>query len=202
MVLQADDIAAWRVNWEHKSENLRELADELNLGLDSFVFLDDDPAVRMEVKTRAPDVHVVPLPAGSGRRTASCSTASGCSTALRPRRRMRRAREKAQEEQQRRRGAGTAASLDEFLRPPRAARSSSRVAGDDDWPRVAQLTQRTNQFNLSLKRRTLEEVKALGAEHTVLVLRGAGSLRRLRAGRRVRAQARPRTRAAARSTRC
>src|SRR5262249_55963706 len=62
MVLSADDIAAWRVNWEPKSESLLQLADELNLGLDSFVFVDDDPAARLEVKTRLPAVHVVPLP--------------------------------------------------------------------------------------------------------------------------------------------
>ncbi len=62
MVLRPDDVAAWSVNWNHKSENLRALADEMNLGLDSFVFLDDDPAVRAEVAARVPEVHVVPLP--------------------------------------------------------------------------------------------------------------------------------------------
>ena len=51
-----------------------------------------------------------------------------------------------------------------------SSRSSSALPASEDWPRVAQLTQRTNQFNLSLKRRTLEEVKALGAEAIVLVL--------------------------------
>ncbi|MEI2616651.1 MAG: HAD-IIIC family phosphatase [Thermomicrobiales bacterium] len=45
MVLRPADIATWSVNWRHKSENLRSLAEEMNLGLDSFVFLDDDPAV-------------------------------------------------------------------------------------------------------------------------------------------------------------
>src|SRR5581483_7200447 len=62
MVLRSADIAGWRATWGHKSESLRELAAELNLGLDSFVFLDDDPVVRLEVKSRTPDVHVVPLP--------------------------------------------------------------------------------------------------------------------------------------------
>ncbi|MCU1263175.1 MAG: hypothetical protein JWO80_6060, partial [Bryobacterales bacterium] len=63
MVLRSADIVAWRVNWNHKSENLRDLAQELNLGLESFVFFDDDPAVRLEMQTRVPEVHVIPLPA-------------------------------------------------------------------------------------------------------------------------------------------
>jgi FkbH-like protein len=171
MVLGLDDIAAWRVNWRHKSDNLRELADELNLGLDSFVFLDDDPAVRLEVETRVPDVHVVPLPV---------SPAEYCETLSRlwlfdgtqptavdtGRTRMM------QDEQRRQQLSGSAPTLDAFL-AGLELRAEMRVASDRDWPRVAQLTQRTNQFNLSLKRRTLEALKALEPESLVLVLEAA-----------------------------
>ena len=43
MILRKGDFAAWRINWNDKAANLLELAEELNLGLDSFVFLDDSP---------------------------------------------------------------------------------------------------------------------------------------------------------------
>ena len=45
-----DAFAARRINWQDKATNLRELADELNIGLDSFVFIDDNPAERSLVK--------------------------------------------------------------------------------------------------------------------------------------------------------
>ena len=48
MVLTSDDIAAWRVNWNYASQSLREIADELHVGLDSVVFLDRDPSVQLE----------------------------------------------------------------------------------------------------------------------------------------------------------
>jgi FkbH-like protein len=168
MVLGVEDIAAWRVNWEHKSENLRELADELNLGLDSFVLVDDDPATRMEVKTRVPEVHVVPLPDDPA---AYCETLDrlwlfdGAQATAEDATRT----EKARQEERRREERGSAVSLEEFLERLELE-VDLRLPGVDDWPRVAQLTQRTNQFNLSLKRRTLEEVKALDAESVVLVL--------------------------------
>jgi FkbH-like protein len=63
MKLRRSDFAAARINWQPKSQSLRELAAALNLGLDAFVFVDDDPANRLEVETNAPGVVVVPLPA-------------------------------------------------------------------------------------------------------------------------------------------
>ena len=73
MTLRRSDFAATRINWRAKSENLRELAAELNLGLDAFVFMDDDPANRLEVETNAPGVIVVPLPPDAA---AYCETLS------------------------------------------------------------------------------------------------------------------------------
>lgn len=169
MILRPDDIAAWRVNWNHKSQNLRELADELNLRLDAFVLLDDDPAIRMEVASRLPEVHVVPLPDDPA---SYCETLSRLwlfdgiqATAVDgARTRM------TQEESYRQRERNSAASLEAFL-AGLELRVELATPGEQEWPRIAQLTQRTNQFNLSLKRRTLEEVKALEPAATVLTLK-------------------------------
>jgi FkbH-like protein len=169
MVLRPDDIAAWRVNWNHKSQNLQELAEELNLGIDSFVFLDDDAAVRMEVSMRLPGIHVVPLPEDPARYCEALGQLwlfDGAQATEADRKRTRMM----QEESRRRGELRTAASLEEYL-ASLDLEVDIREPEDTEWPRLAQLTQRTNQFNLSLKRRTAEEVKAVVGEHSVLIVK-------------------------------
>jgi len=62
MHLKKSDFVAWRINWKDKAENISEIAQELNLGLDSIVFLDDNPFERERVKHALPDVLVPELP--------------------------------------------------------------------------------------------------------------------------------------------
>ena len=62
MVLKPGDIAAWRVNWEPKPDNLASIADELNLGIDSFVFVDDSDHEIASVRSRLPMVTALQVP--------------------------------------------------------------------------------------------------------------------------------------------
>ena len=62
MVLEKKDFAAVRVNWRPKSENLRSLSHELRLGLDSFIFMDDNPMEVAEVEANCPEVLALQLP--------------------------------------------------------------------------------------------------------------------------------------------
>jgi|KBSSwiStaDraftv2_1062776.scaffolds.fasta_scaffold17728_1 FkbH-like protein len=62
MVLSLDDITAHRIGWTSKPEAIAELAEELNLGLDSFVFLDDDPAECARMVAARPEVLTIPVP--------------------------------------------------------------------------------------------------------------------------------------------
>ena len=62
MVLQRRHLIAWRVNWKRKSENIRSLAEELQVGLESFIFIDDDPLECAEVQANCPEVLVLQLP--------------------------------------------------------------------------------------------------------------------------------------------
>jgi FkbH-like protein len=62
MILKEKNFAASRMNWADKSDNLRELAKELNIGLDSMVFLDDDPTNRALVRSMLPEVETPELP--------------------------------------------------------------------------------------------------------------------------------------------
>lgn len=62
MVLKLDDISSFVANWEDKAGNLRRIAKELNIGLDSLVFVDDNPAERALVRQLAPEVAVPEMP--------------------------------------------------------------------------------------------------------------------------------------------
>ena len=62
MVLRQNDFVGWRINWKDKAQNIADLMKELNLGLDSAVFLDDNPVERARVAEALPDVLVPDLP--------------------------------------------------------------------------------------------------------------------------------------------
>ncbi|SPU49421.1 FkbH domain [Bordetella trematum] len=62
MILKMEDISAWRINWTDKAQNIIEMAKELNLGLASFVFIDDNPAERARVSEALPEVLVPDWP--------------------------------------------------------------------------------------------------------------------------------------------
>lgn len=62
MVLQESDFVIWKINWQPKSENIRALAEELNIGIDSLCFIDDNPVERNEVRLNLPNVFVPELP--------------------------------------------------------------------------------------------------------------------------------------------
>jgi FkbH-like protein len=62
MVLKSDDFIIKKINWQPKSKNISEIAEELNIGLDSIVFIDDSPFEREEVKSNLPPVIVPEFP--------------------------------------------------------------------------------------------------------------------------------------------
>ncbi len=62
MILKKNHLVSWKTNWDYKSVNLKSLAAELNLGLDSFIFIDDNPVECAEVKANCPEVLTLQLP--------------------------------------------------------------------------------------------------------------------------------------------
>jgi len=62
MILQKKDISLFKINWKEKYINIREIAKELNLALNSFVFWDDNPIEREKIKINLPDVRVIDVP--------------------------------------------------------------------------------------------------------------------------------------------
>lgn len=151
MILQWDDIAASRINWEAKSQNLLELAFELDLSLDSFVFLDDDAKECAEVKSELPEVVTLQIP---HRSDALAAFLEHTWLFDQPKRLTAEDRQRTQlyaEQMERSRFEKQAANLREFLAGLRLEILFAPIT-PETLPRAVQLTQRTNQMNTSLVR--------------------------------------------------
>lgn len=158
MRLHEVDFAATRINWEDKADNLRAIAAELNLGVDALVFIDDSPAERARVRQALPELAVPEWPADpSMYTTALFRLLSDCFWApdLTDEDRGRSAMYQAAE--QRRVLAKSGGSLEDFLVSLKM-RVNIGLCDLRTSPRVAQLTQKTNQFNLTSRRYALSEI--------------------------------------------
>ncbi len=158
MVLKRDHLVSWRINWQPKSRNIRALAKELNLGLDSFIFIDDNPVECAEVRAGCPEVLTLRLPIDGDMegflRHVWAFDRLHVTSEDRHRTTMYR------QEADRARFQKEAPTIGEFL-----AGLDLRVTISEPTPeqvdRVAQLTQRTNQFNFTTIRRSNGEIHRL-----------------------------------------
>lgn len=155
IVLRMEHIAAYRINWEDKASNLRALADELNLGLDSFVFIDDSPQEIALVEAVLPEVTCLTVPKKAYQLPNLLATYPGF---FRPGSGggLDRTRQY-QEEGQRRAASTEALSKTDFLADLGIAITVS-PAKPKQLDRVATLIARTNQFNLTTPRYTPAEI--------------------------------------------
>jgi FkbH-like protein len=156
MLLRPRHFAAMRINWQDKARSLREIAAELNIGLDAVAFLDDNPVEREQVRRDAPEVLVLELPAEPMRyaqavRDAPVFERLTLSQEDRQRNEYYAAgRQRAAMEQ-------TVSSPEEFYRSL-DQEAEIQPATALTVARVAQLTQKTNQFNLTTKRYTEQQI--------------------------------------------
>ena len=169
MILRREHIAAARINWDDKTSNLRSLAAELNVGLDSFVFLDDSPFETEQVRQYLPEVQVVDLPQDRAVDYRDILAAGGWFDTLtlsqedRSRGAMYRA------EAERRELQAQTPDLESYF-ASLAMVLEVRIADPFSFPRVAQLTQKTNQFNLTTRRYSDAQIHELGASESADVL--------------------------------
>jgi len=161
MVLRRTDIAAFVANWNDKPENLIAIAEQLNIGLDSLVFVDDNPAERARVRENLPMVAVPELPTDAAH-FVRCIADAGYfeATSFTADDRQRAGQYAANVEREALRGASQ--SMDEFLR----SLEMSVVFGPIvpvDLARVTQLVNKTNQFNTTTRRYSAAELSRLAA---------------------------------------
>lgn len=159
MVLRVEDFVSFKANWEPKSDNLRRMAEELNLGIDSFVFVDDNPAEVEIVRQFAPQVVTVLLgsdPADYVAQLQDCRLFEPRSITGEDAARTDQYRA----ESVRQSMLSSAADMDAYLASLEMEAQVS-VFTAVDVPRLSQLINKSNQFNLTTRRRTEAEVQAL-----------------------------------------
>ena len=159
MVIKLDDIAVFRANWDNKADNIRAIAAQLHLGLQSMVFVDDNPSERELVRqllpmVGVPEMHDDPsgyrgiLSAESFFETASYSTEDADRA------------ERYGDNAKRDRGRAQCSDISEFLR---SLEMVATVGGIDEFslPRAVQLINKSNQFHLTTTRYGEGHIRAM-----------------------------------------
>jgi FkbH-like protein len=166
MALRPEHIVAHRINWKPKPANMLSLAAELNLGLDSFVFIDDNPIECAEMRSALPQVVTLQLrPDESLDFLDHLWAFDKVAVTSEDSRRTSLYRENAAR-QQFEASSNDIASFIESL----DLKIDIAAPQEEEWARVAQLTQRTNQFNFTTLRRSEPELRGM-RDSGVLVLR-------------------------------
>jgi FkbH-like protein len=173
MRIRLDDIACFAANWDTKVDNIRSIAQTLDLGLDALVYADDNPSEREIVRRFLPEVDVLPLPQDPAHYARALAEYLHFETATLS------AEDVARADQYRARAQAAERRLElddlgEFLRD---LEMRARIAPFDELrlPRIVQLIGKTNQFNLTTRRHSSAKVRELMAEpdsiHLFLELR-------------------------------
>ena len=156
MLLRSKDFAAVRINWNDKAQNLREIASELNIGVDALAFLDDNAVEREQVRSALPEVIVIDLPEdplaydGAVRDCPAFERLALSSEDQQRTTLYATQRERSQAEQ-------SFQSKEDFFRYLEQEAEVGPVS-PATLARVAQLTQKTNQFNLTTRRHTEQQI--------------------------------------------
>ncbi|HUI79466.1 MAG TPA: HAD-IIIC family phosphatase [Bryobacteraceae bacterium] len=159
MLLEPEDFTAMRTNWNDKAQSLREIAAELNIGLDAMAFVDDNPLERQQVREQLPEVMVVELPSDPlqyARSVRDCPVFERLTLSDEDRQRgtyYAAERERQALEQ-------SAPTREDFYRSL-AQEAEIAPVNALTLARVAQLTQKTNQFNLTTRRYTEQQIAEL-----------------------------------------
>ena len=171
MLIRPADLVATRIDWRPKWENVREIAEELGLGLESLLFVDDNPIEREQVRLKLPEVKILDLPASPAffaEALADCPwlESAGLTAEDAGRVRSYQTQQKVRDERQ------AAASLDEFY-TGLGMRLYLQPLEDSNLARAVQLSQKTNQFNTTTRRydqRSLRQIVAEGGDVVVVGL--------------------------------
>jgi FkbH-like protein len=162
MLLRLDDFAGWRINWGDKAENIVELASELNVGLQSAVFIDDNAAERSRVAEALPEVLVPPWPETPLAYTSALSELRCFDTASLTEEDLTRTQMYAVE-QERRAEMRSFRSLENWLQSLMINIQVEELS-DENLDRMAQLFNKTNQMNLTTRRLTQAQLRHWAAQ--------------------------------------
>jgi FkbH-like protein len=167
MVLREENFATMKINWSDKISNMKEIAEELNIGLESIVYFDDDPINRELMLKAIPQIMTVNLPDDPSLYASTLMRINDFNTLAvtsedRDRGKMYK------QEQKRIELKNSASNLEDFLKQLEI-KVTMKKANDFTIPRIAQLTLKTNQFNLTTHRYQEEDVQMFAHDQTKLI---------------------------------
>jgi FkbH-like protein len=168
MVLRRSDFAAFQANWDDKAQNLKAIATRLNIGVDSLVFVDDNPIERARIRQSLPMVAVPEMPEDPAHYV-RCLADAGYFEAVAFTADDRSRAEQYSANAEREALLGSAESMDDFLR----GLDMTTVYGPFtavDHARVVQLINKTNQFNTTTRRYAGEEVARIMEDREAVTL--------------------------------
>ena len=171
--LSKEDFSVTKINWERKSQNIAEIAEELNIGLDSIVFIDDNPIEREEVLISLPEVIVPAFPSNIYNLNIFLKEIyEEYFFTIKVTDEDKKKTEQYSENIKRETVKSKFQSYEEYL-DYLEIKIDIREVGDQDLERASQLTQKTNQFNLTTKRFTEAELNSLRKDETTKILIGS-----------------------------
>ena len=162
MLVRPEHFAAVRINWTDKAQNLREIAQELNIGVDALAFLDDNPFEREQVRSALPEVTVIDLPQNP---LEYAATVRDCPVFERLTLSAEDQQRTAMYAEQRKRADAEQnfQSKEDFFRYLEQEADLEPVT-DLTLARISQLTQKTNQFNLTTRRYTEQQISEMAGQ--------------------------------------
>lgn len=167
MILRKEHFACLKINWNDKVSNMKEIAEELNFGLDYMVFFDDDPVNREFMCNNLPQVLTVELPKDPAQYVKTLQNMKEFNTLNITDEDIKRGVMYLQQ-QKRKEFENSAPDLEGFLRNLNTI-VSILPADKFTIPRISQLTLKTNQFNLTTKRYQEEEIQRFSKDNKILV---------------------------------
>ncbi|MGC2308481.1 MAG: HAD-IIIC family phosphatase [Nitrososphaeraceae archaeon] len=167
MVLREEHFATMKINWSDKISNMKEIAQELNIGLDSIVYFDDDPINRELMSKAIPQIKTIDLPDDPSLYASTLMQINDFNTLVMTNEDRKRG-EMYREEHKRTELKRSSSNLEDFLKQLEI-RVTMKKANNFTIPRIAQLTLKTNQFNLTTRRYQEEDVETLAQDHTKLI---------------------------------
>jgi FkbH-like protein len=167
MILRENDFSCIKINWNDKISNMREISNELNIGLDSIVFFDDDPVNRELLRMSIPEINTVELPKDPSTYAQILRNLNDFNT-LKITKDDTHRKIMYKQEQNRQKLESSTENLNEYLKK---LDIKIKIKLDDKFSisRISQLILKTNQFNLTTKRYQEEQIKEFVKDETMIV---------------------------------
>ena len=167
MILRKKNFASIQINWDDKAQNLKQIAEEINIGLNSIAFFDDDKINRERIKQEFPEVLTIEVPDDPSQFSLILKNLNDFNVLQRTDEDIKRGQMYAQQ-RERKELEKSISNLDDFLEQL-DIKVKMKNSSEFLIPRISQLTLKTNQFNLTTRRYQEEEIRNFTNDHKFIV---------------------------------